>query len=400
MVTVEDRDTTLLVKGRVRVVEGEATIFGCPLEPSREISSQSYFPVYLVDCRVEVEGEYIAVKGSTIPESWKELDGFERIFLIGETDSGKSSLATWLINSVEGEAGVIDADIGQADIAHPGAMGIGVARNVPFLKHVKMVDGFFTGTISPMGREARCIRGFSKLCRKLDMFNVSARIVDTTGWVKGKKARDYKLAKIEAFSPDLVVFVGMEKDAVEVYSENIDGCEIKLVESFVPKKRDRESRLEIRSSLYKEWFEECDEFEVRGKDLRGTTLFKGEKLEREALEVLSVFGEVVFAEKGSYFLNVCVRGIEISHEAIRAVKEVFGVEEVTVFDESWLNGLMCGIYSNINGMERYVCPGIVKDVDFERGILKVDAKEVPGNFRVEFGEFRLVDGKEEFVRLP
>ncbi len=396
---VEDRDTTLIVRGSVRVIEGKAYVFGCPVV---EVSRRSFFPLYIEDGKVEVVGDYIPVKGSTIPESWVELserlDEFSRIFLIGEVDSGKSSLAAWLLNSYAGEVCVIDADIGQADIAHPGAMGIGVAESVPFLSEVEMLDGFFTGTISPMGRESKCIRGFSSLCRKARELG-KPTVVDTTGWVKGRKAREYKLAKIEAFSPDAIVFVGMSEDAISVYSENLEnaGCEILFVDSFVPKKRDRESRLEIRNSLYKNWFEGAEEFEVRPPALRGTTLFRGKRIEDgELLDVLSVFGEIVFAEKGSYFLNVCVRGADISQEALKVVKEIFEVEEVTVFEEEWMNGLLCGIYDG----GRYICPGLVREVDFEGRVLRIEARNIPEMSRIELGEYRIVNGREEFVRVP
>ncbi len=398
---VEDRDTTLIVRGRVRVLEGRAYVFGCRV---KEVNRSSFFPLYIEEGKVEVSGVFIPVRGSTIPSSWVKLseriEDFERIFLVGEVDSGKSSLAAWLINSYSGEVCVIDADIGQADIAHPGAMGMGVADRVPFLSEVEMLDGFFAGTISPTGRESRCIRGFSLLCRKARELG-KPTIVDTTGWVKGRKAREYKLAKIEAFSPDAVVFVGMNDDTASLYcesiSEGLSGCEVLTVDSFVPKKRDRESRLEIRNSLYRKWFKNAEEFEVDPSALRGTTLFRGERIEDpELLDVLSVFGEVVFAERGSYFLNVCVRGAEVSQEAVKVVREVFEVEEVTVFDEDWMKGLLCGIY----GEKRYVCPGVLKDVDFEGRVLTVEAREMPEKGWIELGEYRIVNGREEFVRVP
>ncbi len=382
---LEDRDTTLIVRGKVRVIEGYAEVFGCPVV---EVSRNGFFPLYLKEGKVEVEGEFIPVKGSTIPESWVKLaeKDFKRIFLVGETDSGKSSLAVWLINSME-KTWVIDADIGQADVAHPGAMGIGVAERVPFLSCVKMLDGFFAGTISPMGRESKCIRGFSSLCRKVE----EPVIADTTGWVKGKKAREYKLAKIEAFSPDAVVFLGRDEYG---YSDYIE-CEVVEVESFVPKKRDRETRVEIRNSIYREWFENVEEFEVNSSALRGTTLFRGRTLNDDEVEMLSVFGDVIFAEAGSYFLNVCVEKAEVSSEALKAVKEVFGVEEVNVFEEDWLKGLICGIYAN----RKYVCPGKIESVDFEEKKLRISAKSMPDRPVIELGEFRISE-REEFVRVP
>jgi len=98
--------TTLLVEGKAEVkIQGKAEIFGCPIE-SVIVSEGKILPIYIVeDSEVEVEGNYIAVKGSTIPESWNKLvekiesEGYSKIFLFGDTDSGKSSLATYLANT-------------------------------------------------------------------------------------------------------------------------------------------------------------------------------------------------------------------------------------------------------------------------------------------------------------
>ena len=401
MPEVVDRDTTLIVKGKVRVVEGRATVFGCPV---RDVSSDFYFPLYLEEGRVEVDGTFIPVKGSTIPESWVELSekvkDVSRVFLVGETDSGKSSLAVWLINTFEGEVCVVDADVGQADVAHPGAMGIGVAGKVPFLRDVKMLDGFFAGTISPMGREAKCIRGFSSLCKKAENLKKELTVVDTTGWVKGRRARDYKLAKLEIFNPDIVVFTG--SDLRKLYEEDVS-AECVSVESFVPKKRDREVRLEIRSKIYREWLEPSASYVVDRRRLKGTTLFRGEEVkDKDLLSALSVFGDVVFAETGCGFLNVCVERAEVNAEAVRAVKDIFGVDEVNVFEPEWFRDLICGVYSVESSGERYLCPGLVERVDFEEKKIFFRSKEMPESTiaAVELGEFKLANGREEFVRIP
>ena len=400
MPEVVDKDTTLIVKGKVRVVDGKATVFGCPV---REISSDFYFPLYIEEGRVEVDGTFIPVKGSTVPGSWvglsEKVKDVSSVFLIGETDSGKSSLAVWLINTFEGEVCVVDADVGQADVAHPGAMGIGVAGKVPFLRDVKMLDGFFAGTISPMGREAKCIRGFASLCKKAENLKKELTVVDTTGWVKGKRARDYKLAKLEIFNPDIVVFTSSE--LLKLYEEDVS-AECISVDSFVPKKRNKEMRLEIRSKIYKKWLEPSASYVVDRHRLKGTTLFRGEEMkDRDLLSALSVFGDVIFAETGCGFLNVCVEKAEVNSEAVRAVKDIFGVDEVNVFEPEWFENLICGVYSLESSEEKYICPGLVESVDFEEKKIFFRAKEMESTgVVVELGEFKLVNGREEFVRIP
>ncbi len=392
---IEDSNTTFIVKGRVEVLYGDAYVFGCKV---KLVENSTFFPLYLKEGRILIDGEFIPVKGSTIPKSWyklaEKLDNYSKIFLIGKTDSGKSSLATWIINNFEDKVCIIDADIGQSDVAHPGAMGFGVAEKVPFIRDVSMIDGFFVGTITPMNRESKCLRGFSSICKKSNKLGFKLTIVDTTGWITGKKAREYKMAKIESFSPDLVVFIG-ESDSYNIYKENID-CECVRVESFVPKKRDREWRVKIRRNLYRRWFESVSEFELTPDLLIGTTLFRGKEIEdKDLLSALSIFGDVVYAELSNEFLNVCVEKAEVSAEAVKMIKDAFNVEEINVFERDWFEGLICGIYSG----NKYICPGKVASVDFENRILKIVARELPKNVKVELGEFRLNE-REEFVRLP
>ncbi|HIP25446.1 MAG TPA: hypothetical protein EYG81_03140, partial [Archaeoglobus profundus] len=159
--------TTILVEGEAEVeVKGRAEVFGCPISKIK-ISEGKILPIYILeDTEVNVKGNYVAVKGSTIPESWNKLleviesEGYRKIFLFGDTDSGKSSLATYLVNKLKGRKWVIDLDIGQADIAHPCAMGLGMTEGrIISLSEIKMVDGFFVGSITPTGKEAKCLRG-------------------------------------------------------------------------------------------------------------------------------------------------------------------------------------------------------------------------------------------------
>ncbi|HID42583.1 MAG TPA: hypothetical protein EYP30_02210, partial [Archaeoglobaceae archaeon] len=159
-----EEDTTVLVEGnaRINVIRGDAEVLGCPFK-SAEVKQGRILPVYLKkDSLIEIEGKYIEVKGCTIPDSWVELveGNFSRVFIFGEPDSGKSSLATFILNKSNKINLATDLDIGQANIAHPSAMGFGmVNEKILSLSEVKMQDGFFTGTISPSGNSSRCLMG-------------------------------------------------------------------------------------------------------------------------------------------------------------------------------------------------------------------------------------------------
>ena len=393
--------TTLLVEGTSRVrVEGNAEVFGCRIE-KLTVPEGKIIPIYVIeDSEVQVEGNYIAVKGSTIPESWNGLleyiedNDLKRIVLFGDTDSGKSSLATFLANKLEGGKWIVDLDIGQSDVAHPCAMGFGYTEgSIISISEVRMMDGCFVGTISPTGREARCLRGVSVVMRKVD--NVAKEkdrvIVDTTGWIRGRRAREYKLAKLEIIDPDIVVCFG----EVPYYLKRFETFK---VDSFVLKRRSREVRSNIRSRIYSKWLENSEVIRliVDDVELENTTLFKGESI--EFLEGV-LDAKVLFAEKGSDFLNVCVeREVEVGGELVRALLEIYDVRDVCIFSPSQLEGLMVGIY---DGKERYLGFGLIRGIDVNERVIEIQTSVKDEIARLEFGEVKLTeDLKEVVVRVP
>ncbi len=389
-----EKDTTLLIEGDARVrVDGKAEVFGCRVESLR-VERGRIVPLYVVeDSDVEVEGKYIAVKGSTIPKSWEELvkeiedKGYRRIVLFGETDSGKSSLATYLANRLKGGKWVVDLDIGQADIAHPCAMGFGYTDGgITSISQVKMIDGFFVGVVSPTGKEARCLQGVSRIFERLK--GEGYVIVDTTGWVKGRKARNYKLAKLEIIEPDLIVCFGKRPYYLEDF-------EVFEVDSFVLKKRSRDLRGEIRSRIYEEWLRDGVErvFRVGEVSLGNTTLFKGERI--EFLEGV-LESRVLFAEKGYDFLNVCVEDeVKVGVELIKALLDVYEVRDVCIFSLDQIRGLLLGLYG-----ERYLGCGVLKDLDLENREIIVETPVRDDVKRIEFGEVKLENYREVVVRVP
>ncbi|HIP63267.1 MAG TPA: hypothetical protein EYH04_04035 [Archaeoglobus profundus] len=393
--------TTLLVEGEAEVeVKGKAEVFGCPINKIK-VSEGKILPIYILeDSEVSVKGNYVVVKGSTIPESWNKLleviesEGYRKIFLFGDIDSGKSSLATYLVNKLRGRKWVIDLDIGQADIAHPCAMGFGISEgNIISLSEIKMVDGFFVGSITPTGKEAKCLRGVATIMNKLkDLVKEDDKIIiDTTGWTKGKKAREYKLAKIEIIKPDLIVCFG----EIPYYLKDYNTFK---VDSFVLKKRSREVRSNIRSRIYAEWLKDSDVrvFKANEVKFESTTLFKGEPI--EFLEGV-LDAKVLFAERGPDFLNVCVeKEVDVGFELVKALLEVYEVKDVCIFSPQQLIGLLVGLYDK-NG--RYLGCGLIKSINIEEKSIEVQTAVKEDVAIVEFGEIKLDNNmKEVIVRVP
>jgi len=104
--------------------------------------------------------------------------------------------------------------------------------------------------------------------------------------------------------------------------------------------------------------------------------------------------KVLFVEKGYDFLNVCIEEeTEVGYEIIKALKNVFNVEDVCIFSLGQLKGLILGLYS-----ERYLGMGILKEINQKS--IKVLTKIQSNVKLIEFGEFKLENMKEYIVRVP
>ncbi len=382
---VEANTTIILFGNGSAVIQGYAEVFGKKVN-AVNVPEGKVYPIYFEsDAEVEVDGKYIQINGDTIPESWKKFvkKDYGKVFTFGGTDSGKSSFCVYVINKSD-IIHVIDADIGQNDLSHPGTMALGIKEDsVISLSELKTHEIAFVGTISPSGFESRCLRAFSRLCK----FATENAIVDTTGWIHGRRAREYKLSKIEIFNPDAVVAVGEDPYFV-------DDVDVFRLESFVIQKRDRNLRAVIRKRNYERWLENAVEVE-RGVEevlLRNTTLFRGEQLYDPVLET---FGDVIYCERGYDFLNIYSENFSAGQEAVRFLREYFCVSEVNIIRPSELKGLVLGLRKG----RRYLTMGLLKEVDFDEKVLRfLGTKDADV---IEFGSFRLdEERKEVVVRVP
>jgi len=382
-----EKGKTVIARGEVRI-EGEVDVLGTNLKSFR---SNKYVPIFCKsDCEIEVNGDYIVVDRDTIPESWKRLveKDWEVVFLYGGVDSGKSTLATYLANRI-GDCYILDLDIGQSDIAHPAAMGYGHTNGgITSLSQVEMLNGYFVGVLSPTGRESRCLRGVERLWRELKD-KEGRKIVDTTGWIKGKRAKEYKLAKLEIIQPDLVVSFEGKPGFLEDY-------EVFEVEKGFVIERDRSERMRIRIENYKSWLKNSDIFELKISEIKieSTNLFKGKRVVKDFIqEVLGV--EVLFVEKGEDFLNVCVAEKPvITSEIVKSLKELYNVEEICIFRFEDLKELMVGLYSG----SRYLGFGILKEINEEKISVLTSAKDKID--RVVFGDLKFDGEREILARVP
>jgi polynucleotide 5'-hydroxyl-kinase GRC3/NOL9 len=136
-----------------------------------------------------------------------------RLMVVGASDSGKSTLTTYLLNLAVAKGirvGVVDADIGQSDLAPPGCVGGAViGRQVIDLRDVRGDVLEFVGSTSPMGIEEVVVGAVRRAVERLSVQQPELLLINTDGYVDGEGV-EYKVRLSESLSPDLILYISTE----------------------------------------------------------------------------------------------------------------------------------------------------------------------------------------------
>lgn len=147
------------------------------------------------------------VSNLIVPPEWESVAAQDirgAVLLIGGTDSGKTSLATYLMQqwSARSQAiALMDCDVGQGVLGLPATMTL---RVVAGARHTDYT--YFVGAISPRGHMLRILVGVQALYKKALSLGVETVIVDSTGLVDpGQGGLALKQAKIDLLMPCHVI---------------------------------------------------------------------------------------------------------------------------------------------------------------------------------------------------
>jgi polynucleotide 5'-hydroxyl-kinase GRC3/NOL9 len=141
------------------------------------------------------------------------------VMLVGDTDTGKSTLSIYLANMAIRNGlipSIIDGDIGQGDLAPPTAIGAAVlSKQLVDLRDVNASQFEFIGGISPIGFEsliAKKLRSILDKIRTSSLANIC--IVNTDGYVRNSGLQ-YKAMIAEELQPDAVICLGENVELFE-----------------------------------------------------------------------------------------------------------------------------------------------------------------------------------------
>jgi polynucleotide 5'-kinase involved in rRNA processing len=181
--------------------------------------------------------------------------------VIGESDTGKTTLVTALANSLlarRQRVGIIDADLGQSEIGPPTTIGLGRVRT--HLRRLADAEAFalyFVGVTSPARSLLGTVIGTRRMLDRAGAARMQRVVIDTSGLVSGHLGRTLKQAKIDATDPDLVICLeraGECEHIVAAYAGATRPEVIRLTAAAAVRSRSAEDRRRYREGRLKEYF--------------------------------------------------------------------------------------------------------------------------------------------------
>jgi polynucleotide 5'-hydroxyl-kinase GRC3/NOL9 len=301
-----DQGHTLLLKGpaAIRAKKGDAQCLGAPIDSEdwTTIEETRQEPIYATDhtlfeIRRGSGSSWIVIEESTVPLAWNEAAQLlERqrgvCVIVGEVDSGKSSLCTFLANKcldVTGKVGVVDADVGQAEIGPPTTISSSIVQAPIIGLHKATAEtSFFVGDTSPSSVPDKVVTLATRLKKRITS-SADTTLVNTDGWLAESNALRHKQLLLEEIQPDLVIGLSRSDEIIDPLLDGGRFPSLKLPSSPFARARSKEERKKSREAGYRRFLQGSHKVAIGPE----TTVRMFDKLEQTVfLENLALRGLV------------------------------------------------------------------------------------------------------------
>jgi polynucleotide 5'-hydroxyl-kinase GRC3/NOL9 len=201
--------------------------------------------------------------------------------LLGATDTGKSTLARFLIFNLcqQGlKVALVDADIGQSFLGPPATIGFSIFKSDPTWQLIlSPPEIFFVGSITPEGHFPTHLKGVKRMVDKATSQEVDVILVDTTGFVSGEGGKELKAKKIDILSPRFILALQKSDELEPILSQYHEAPfprirRLPLSEQVRP--RTMEERRIYRADKFQEYFKHSvvQELALEGVHIEGEVL--------------------------------------------------------------------------------------------------------------------------------
>lgn len=199
---------------------------------------------------------------------WKDLfrhvqEASGPIMIIGDTDTGKSTLIRYIISKFianDTSISLVDSDVGQSSLGLPGTVCSKVFRTEKDYNDFVYDNICYIGTVNPsknIKSSIQCTTLLTNFCReKTDIV-----LIDTTGLITGNYGNALKIGKIRSIKPSQIVAL-QRNDELEHILADIEEITIhRLTVSPFVKKRTRDNRVRYRNKKLYDYFLKGELFE-------------------------------------------------------------------------------------------------------------------------------------------
>lgn len=299
-----------------------------------------------------------------------------KVFLLGATDTGKTTMATFLANAAYAaglKVAVVDADVGQSEIGPPGCVGAGlVDRPIARLRDVPCRLAYFVGSNSPeLLSFTTATAAKTAVDRTVSEFSPDVVVIDTTGLVFGRTARFLKGTKIELIAPThlLALQRALEVEHLLRPWELLGDPGLRIVRAAVsPKAADksRHDRRFHRERAYRQYFGAAATYEL---DLTRLALFRttyltGRPMDdgQKALLAQDLRCDIAHAEWLTDGLFIVASGY-FELDGLERIKEREGVQEVFLTKADRFEHLLVGLVDRDGAL---MGVGILNGIDWRK----------------------------------
>ncbi len=321
------------------------------------------------------------VAGIVEQSPWNRV--FERahaaqtIFLLGATDTGKTTFLAWLANALHAQGrrvAIVDADVGQSSVGPPTTIGLGlVAHPIERAQDLVPLGMYFVGSVSPRGHLLPVVVGTKRMVDRGRALGVDHVLVDTCGFIAGSGGRALKLHKIDLVAPDLIVCfqrAGECEGILRAYRRSQRPQVLRLQAAIACRQRSMADRRLYRECSLQRYFANAQPLILPWDELNlvDTPFWRGVPLSAvaQARLVHLGIGEVLWAEQSDDELLLVTQ----ERLAARAIAEIEQVERrrVQVWIAAELQGTLLGLLDEAGEM---LGLGLLQGIDFARRRLTV-----------------------------
>ena len=184
--------------------------------------------------------------------------------LLGATDSGKSTLAKYMVRMLVKEAitvSVVDADVGQSSLGLPGTISMKVFSNEKDIEQYAFEKMFFVGSTNPAKKISPMVNGSKRM---VDICRGTSEVIfiDSTGLITGEIGRALKIGKIRAIKPEHIIALQKNDELEHILRLVEHGIIHRIGVSMMAKSRDRENRIRYRKKKFLDYFGEKRNSEI------------------------------------------------------------------------------------------------------------------------------------------